>query len=124
MSKVKDPICGMTIDAEKAAGTSEFDGKTFYFCSPSCQEKFEANPKQFISAQNEKIDLPVNNEDVLISKRNDYSTANGAGERVDLPITGMTCAACANRIEKKLNKQAGVSKASVNFATGRASVDY
>ncbi|HXG83298.1 MAG TPA: heavy metal translocating P-type ATPase, partial [Pyrinomonadaceae bacterium] len=47
-----------------------------------------------------------------------------AGERVDLPITGMTCAACANRIEKKLNKQAGVSKASVNFATGRASVDY
>jgi len=46
------------------------------------------------------------------------------GERVDLPITGMTCAACANRIEKKLNKQPGVQVASVNFATNRASVTY
>lgn len=46
------------------------------------------------------------------------------GERVDLPITGMTCAACANRIEKKLNKQAGVRSASVNFATAKATVNY
>ncbi|MDQ3713763.1 MAG: heavy-metal-associated domain-containing protein [Acidobacteriota bacterium] len=36
----------------------------------------------------------------------------------------MTCAACANRIEKKLNKQVGVEKASVNYATARASVTY
>jgi Cu+-exporting ATPase len=36
----------------------------------------------------------------------------------------MTCAACANRIEKQLNKQAGVEKASVNFATSRATVNY
>jgi P-type Cu+ transporter len=44
--------------------------------------------------------------------------------KVDLPITGMTCAACANRIEKRLNKQAGVEKASVNFATERATINY
>jgi Cu+-exporting ATPase len=42
---------------------------------------------------------------------------------VDLPITGMTCASCANRIERKLNKLEGVS-ASVNYATEKASVDY
>ncbi len=51
-------------------------------------------------------------------------TITNVGERVDLPITGMTCAACASRIEKKLNKQAGVAKASVNFATGKATVEY
>lgn len=44
--------------------------------------------------------------------------------RVDLPVTGMTCAACASRIEKKLSKQAGVEAASVNFATGKATVFY
>ena len=40
---------------------------------------------------------------------------------VDLDITGMTCASCAARIEKKLNKLEGVS-ASVNFATEKAKI--
>jgi Cu+-exporting ATPase len=43
--------------------------------------------------------------------------------RVELPITGMTCASCANRIEKRLNKLDGVD-ASVNYATEKASVSY
>jgi P-type Cu+ transporter len=43
-------------------------------------------------------------------------------EQYDLPITGMTCAACARRIEKVLNRQPGVNAASVNFATERATV--
>ena len=44
-------------------------------------------------------------------------------EHVELPITGMTCATCANRVERKLNKLDGVT-ASVNYATERATVDY
>ena len=46
-----------------------------------------------------------------------------AAEHVELPIAGMTCASCANRVERKLNKLDGVS-ASVNYATERATVDY
>jgi Cu+-exporting ATPase len=42
---------------------------------------------------------------------------------VELPITGMTCASCANRIERKLNKLDGVT-ATVNYATEKATVDY
>ncbi|MFN2455368.1 MAG: heavy metal translocating P-type ATPase [Pyrinomonadaceae bacterium] len=45
-------------------------------------------------------------------------------ERIDLPITGMTCAACARRIERKLSKTPGVSRVGVNFATSRATVEY
>ena len=44
---VKDPVCGMTIDAEKAAGNDEYQGETYYFCSDACKAKFEANPAQF-----------------------------------------------------------------------------
>ena len=44
-------------------------------------------------------------------------------ERLELPITGMTCASCANRIERKLNKLDGVS-ATVNYATETASIEY
>jgi P-type Cu+ transporter len=43
--------------------------------------------------------------------------------RLDLPVEGMTCASCANRIERNLNKLDGV-EASVNFATEHASVAY
>ncbi|HEX2088150.1 MAG TPA: heavy metal translocating P-type ATPase [Solirubrobacteraceae bacterium] len=42
---------------------------------------------------------------------------------VELPIAGMTCASCANRIERKLNKLDGVT-ASVNYATEKATVDF
>ena len=44
-------------------------------------------------------------------------------ERLQLPIEGMTCASCANRIEKRLNELDGV-EASVNYATEAASVEY
>jgi len=50
-------------------------------------------------------------------------TATPAPTHVELPIEGMTCASCANRIERKLNKLDGV-QASVNFALERAAVDY
>jgi Cu+-exporting ATPase len=44
-------------------------------------------------------------------------------EHVELPIMGMTCASCANRVERKLNRLDGVS-ATVNYASERAAVDY
>lgn len=45
-------------------------------------------------------------------------------DQVTFDISGMTCAACANRIEKGLNKLPGVSQASVNFAMETASVSF
>ena len=45
-------------------------------------------------------------------------------ERIDLPITGMTCAACAARIERSLGKAEGVEEATVNLATERATVRF
>lgn len=124
--QVKDLVCGMTISPDNAAGTSEYKDQTYYFCSAACQEKFDANPDRFVTSGNENLETAslVTNENLMSGKRNDHSTPDGAGERVDLPITGMTCAACANRIEKKLNRQAGVQSASVNFATAKATVNY
>ncbi len=46
-----------------------------------------------------------------------------ATQHVELPLTGMTCASCANRIERKLNTLEGVT-ASVNYATEKATVDF
>ena len=51
------------------------------------------------------------------------STRSPADTHVDLTLTGMTCASCAGRIEKSLNRLDGVT-ASVNFATEKAAVDF
>jgi Uncharacterized conserved protein len=41
----KDPVCGMEIEESSAAGTADYKGKTYYFCSSQCQTTFEADPK-------------------------------------------------------------------------------
>ena len=47
-----------------------------------------------------------------------------APERVDLPVSGMMCAACARSIERTLSGTAGVERAHVNLATNTATVEY
>jgi Cu+-exporting ATPase len=47
-----------------------------------------------------------------------------SNNKAELKITGMSCAACSAKIEKKLNKLDGIQKASVNLATEKASVEY
>ena len=44
---VTDPVCGMRIDPDAAAGTAEHEGHRYYFCSGSCQERFLADPARF-----------------------------------------------------------------------------
>ncbi|HEX4595650.1 MAG TPA: heavy metal translocating P-type ATPase [Bryobacteraceae bacterium] len=43
-----DPVCGMTVDPQQAAGSSIYQGKTYYFCSKGCVAKFEANPEKYL----------------------------------------------------------------------------
>ena len=47
MAMVTDPVCGMNIDSEEAAGTIEYEGKTYYFCSHECMVEFQANPRKY-----------------------------------------------------------------------------
>ncbi len=49
MTKQTDPVCGMQIETEDAAGQSVYEGRTYYFCSSACKEQFDANPTRFIN---------------------------------------------------------------------------
>ena len=44
---MKDPVCGMQVDPAKAAGTSEYQGQTYYFCAVGCKTKFDADPGKY-----------------------------------------------------------------------------
>jgi Cu+-exporting ATPase len=48
--RVKDPVCGMWADSQKPAGKVQHGGKTYYFCSSRCAERFEKEPEKFIAA--------------------------------------------------------------------------
>ena len=51
-TKVKDPVCGMTIDPHTAkGGHSLYGGKAYYFCNPKCKTKFDADPAKYVEAK-------------------------------------------------------------------------
>jgi YHS domain-containing protein len=43
----KDPVCGMEVDEQRAARQNEHQGRTYYFCSPGCQQRFEEDPTRY-----------------------------------------------------------------------------
>ncbi len=43
----KDPVCGMQVDEKTAAGKSEYQGQTYYFCSPGCKATFDKDPQKY-----------------------------------------------------------------------------
>jgi Cu+-exporting ATPase len=57
MGKVIDPICGMTVDPETAAGKYEYEGTTYYFCGIGCLNKFKGDPASFVNPKEKAVDL-------------------------------------------------------------------
>lgn len=49
----RDPVCGMEVDKEKAAATSEYKGKTYYFCAKGCKVAFGKDPEKYAKAEGE-----------------------------------------------------------------------
>ena len=66
-------------------------------------------PTETVETANKGIEKPLSDIDT---------------EQCELPVTGMTCAACARRIEKQLSRTPGVNNANVNFATNTATVAF
>lgn len=46
-----DPVCGMEVDPATATATSEYQGKTYYFCAVGCKNRFDKDPQSYIGAQ-------------------------------------------------------------------------
>ena len=48
-TSVLDPVCGMTVEPESAAGSFEYQGQTYYFCSTHCLHRFQKDPESFLN---------------------------------------------------------------------------
>lgn len=83
----------------------------------------EANVNLALERSSVKYDPSVTNVEAIQNKVRDLGY-DVVTEKSEFDITGMTCAACSTRVEKGLNKLAGVTKANVNLALEKATVEY
>ena len=97
--RVKDPVCGMMVDPQKAAGKVEHAGKTYHFCSTRCVERFTKEPEKFLAA-------PGTCGDGACSLRSRAATEGAKGIRYTCPmdpeivqIGPGTCPICGMALE-------------------------
>ncbi len=83
-STVKDPVCQMDVSPEAAAGSMDYAGATYYFCSSSCLEKFRASPGEYMGGQGREAPPSVSGEDTCPMHPEVVSSEPGSG-----PICGM-----------------------------------
>jgi Cu+-exporting ATPase len=109
-----DPVCGMKVEIPHAAAMSVHQGQFIYFCNVACKEKFDASPEKFLKTEGE----------VEEEGRHLLSSGGEGLKKVEIPITGMSCASCVAKIEKGLSKMSGIEDAKVNFATEKATITF
>ncbi|MGB7296506.1 MAG: heavy metal translocating P-type ATPase, partial [Candidatus Aminicenantales bacterium] len=122
----KDVVCGMEVREDQAAATTEYGGKTYYFCSEHCKKEFDRNPEKYLSRTWTPVGMPDSGDathgDIKETLKGEEATAGA--RRIDLPVRGMSCAGCAANIQKNLGLLKGVDKANVNFANSMATVIF
>ncbi|WP_405102839.1 heavy metal translocating P-type ATPase [Oceanobacillus sp. FSL H7-0719] len=115
--------------SEKRHATIGITGMTCAACSTRVEKvlnKMEGVDAQ-VNLTTEKATVDYNPEQTTIDDITKKIENVGYGvlmEKTELDVFGMTCAACSSRIEKVLNKQAGVKQATVNLTTETASIEY
>ena len=110
-----DPVCGMDVDIDSAAASTEYQGERYFFCNVSCRDKFVADPEKYLGKPPDPVDM---------SPATGPSKTTGETARLRIPVAGMTCASCVQKVEKGLLGLEGVDAATVNFAGETADVTY
>jgi len=104
----------------KQKSTLKIGGMSCASCAATIEKALIATEKATVEYEPSR----VKEADLVKAVESAGYTVVGERERAMLKIGGMSCASCAQTIEKNLKKKKGVLKASVNFASQRAMVDY
>ena len=116
---VKDPVCGMEIELQDAAGSREHMGQTFYFCSPKCVEKFDADPHRYAQATLAATETPL----PVGSATTGFNPALPL-VRVDLPVLGLKREQDGQAVAAAVAGVSGVRSAHANIGSSVVTVEY
>ncbi|MCM3363925.1 heavy metal translocating P-type ATPase [Niallia sp. MER TA 168] len=110
--------------------TFEITGMTCAACANRIEKglnKMQGVEQATVNLALEKATVTYREEELSTNEIKEKVEGLGYGiitEKLELDISGMTCAACATRIEKGLNKMAGVNTSTVNLALENATIEY
>jgi Cu+-exporting ATPase len=82
-----DPVCGMTVKEENAAGSISYQGSTFYFCSTHCQQRFKVDPAKYVEKLTIATTEHKTEDQIYTCPMHPEITKLGPGH---CPICGMT----------------------------------
>jgi len=94
----KDPVCGMDIVPEKAAGKSTYKGKDYFFCNINCREQFDESPEACLKT--------------------------GTTVKMTITVEGMSCGKCAGKVTRALLETDGVITCTVEHVTKKAEIEF
>ena len=98
---VRDPVCGMEIYPDNAAGTSVYEGQIYYFCSPGCKEAFDKEPERYVG----QSDTEQNPTFLLHQTNRPPDFSGGRFDNLNFIARGEELP--PNRIEGLLHRQIG-----------------
>ena len=104
---VRDPVCGMEIEPQSAFANREHMGQTFYFCSQSCVEQFDADPHHYVMTS--------------------ATTGFNPGQtltRIELPVADLPFYKPVTTLESGLRALEGVHQVTTNAGAGVLQVEY
>src|SRR6266852_4262660 len=95
-----DPVCGMTVDEQKAPAMAVHEGTTYYFCAPGCKRTFEKDPAAVLKGGPKGMGSPPAQMVTMMSSRAKPASVPQAvaptakPASLTIPIEGMSCASC------------------------------
>jgi len=124
-----DPVCMMPVDPATAAWKSEFNGKTYSFCAPSCKRAFDKAPTAYVKAtassnnahavkDSEHDSKPVFEiaKEQMMSQTNQTNESANAETKV-FSVPNISCAHCVRSIKNEISEIAGVTEVQANEQT-------
>src|SRR5271156_5729967 len=90
-ARVKDAVCGMMVDPQKAARTVEYAGEKYYFCSVRCGERFAAEPEKFLAAPVTGAGMHMHGPVAETRSGNEKSAALATAPTASQEIVRYTC---------------------------------
>ena len=120
-----DPVCMMTVDPATAQWNSDFNGKTYYFCAPSCKRSFDKDPAAYMPMTYVKgaataAPIKTKKEEQTMTNQ----TNNPTTETKTFTVPNISCEHCVRSIKNEVSEIAGVTAVQADEKTKVVSVTW
>ncbi len=93
----RDPVCGMSVDPQRAKASTDYRGRKYYFCCPSCADRFKAEPERYLKAETAAVPAPSTGKmPATVAEPGRYTCPMHPEIRTDRPGS---CDACGMALE-------------------------